>query len=117
MSRYAQKTKRLNDPKSGDASAIYQEIIDNRNIRQVIQYASPAFPPLTAERRRSVQYDLHVWKRGDKFYKLAHQYYGDPSLWYLIAWFNQTPTENHVNLGDTIMVPTYSERVMTYFTR
>ena len=117
MSRYSQRQQRLNNPKAGDGTGIYQEIIDNRNIRQVIQYTSPAFPPLTPARRMSVQYDSHVWKRGDRFYKLAYQYYGDPELWYLIAWFNQSPTESHVNIGDTIMVPVSSERVLTYFNR
>jgi hypothetical protein len=117
MSRYTQREQRLNNPRSGNSMEIYQEIIDNRNIKQIIQYTSPAFPPLTSERRQSVQYDSHIWSRGDRFYKIAYEYYGDSSLWYLIAWFNQAPTESHINLGDTIMVPISSERVMTYFNR
>lgn len=117
MSRYSQKRKRLNNPKDGEGMEIYQQLMDNRNIRQAVQYTTSAFPPLTPERRASVQYDLHVWKRGDRFYKLAHKYYGNAELWYLIAWFNQAPTENHVNLGDTIMVPTNSETMLTFFTR
>jgi len=115
MSRYSQKYKFVNNPREGSQTGIYQEFIYNRNIRKLVQYASPVFPELTVARRQSILYDSHVWKRGDRFYKLAHQYYGDSSLWYIIAWFNQTPTESHVHLGDTIMVPVSSERVLTYF--
>lgn len=49
--------------------------------------------------------DAHVWSVGDKFYKLAQAYYNDPKLWWIIAWYNQKPTEGHVELGDTILVP------------
>ena len=115
MSRYSQRGKKINNPQTGNASRIYQEIIDNRNIRKVTQYTSPNFSPLTVDRRQSIVYDSHVWKRGDRLYKLAHKYYGDSKLWYLIAWFNQAPTENHINIGDTIMIPTSVERILTYF--
>lgn len=115
MSRYSRTKKLNNDPREGTAEQIYQEIIEKRNIKKVVQYASPSFPPLTVARRRSIQYDSYVWKRGDRFYKLAHNYYGESELWYLIAWFNQAPTENHINIGDTIMIPTSVERILTYF--
>jgi len=117
MSRNSGRKKLLNNPASGDAESIYQEFLDNRNIKQVIQYASPSYPKLTTARRRSIQYDSHVWTLGDRFYKLASEYYGNPELWWLIAWYNQAPTENHVNLGDTIMIPIDSERVLTYFSQ
>jgi hypothetical protein len=111
MSRYFNRIKRLNnDP-------LYQELLDKRNIKQVEQYTSPVFPELTPDMRASIEYDIYVWERGDKFYKLAYKYYGDSELWWLIAWFNQTPTEGHVKLGDRIMVPLFYEKVMTYFNR
>ncbi len=115
MSRNSGRKKLLNNPFGGGAEAIYEEFMDNRNIRQIIQYASPSYPKLTVARRRSIQYDNHVWKIGDRFYKLAYEYYGYPELWWLIAWYNQTPTESHVNLGDTIMIPVDSEKALTYF--
>lgn len=115
MPRYSQKYKFLNIPREGTDTELYQELVSKRNIKQLVQYSTQIFPELTPERRQSIIYDSYVWKRGDRFYKLAHKYYGDGSLWYLIAWFNQAPTENHINIGDTIMIPINSERVMTYF--
>jgi len=117
MSRYSGRKKRLNNPTTGNAESIYQEFLDKRNIKQVIQYTSPSFSPLTIERRRSIEHDNYVWKTGDRFYKLAYEYYGNPELWWLIAWYNQTPTESYINIGDTIMVPIDSERALTYFNR
>ena len=117
MSRYTNRRRVLNNPSTGDSESIYQEIIYNRNIKQVIQYESPVFPKLTVARRRAIDYDSYIWKRGDRLYKVAYEYYGDSSLWYLIAWFNQSPTESHIDIGDTIMVPIYPEMVTIYFNR
>ena len=47
----------------------------------------------------------HVWSVGDRFYKLAHKYYGDSKMWWVIARFNSKPTEAHLNLGDVIAIP------------
>ena len=43
--------------------------------------------------KSTVEYVDHIWKSGDKFYKLSNQYYGDTNMWWVIAWFNNTPTE------------------------
>ena len=98
MSRYSNRPKRLNNPLSGGPESIYTEFIENRNVRHIEQYTTPEFSPLTAARRASIPYDSHVWTTGDRFYKLAHDYYGNSALWWIIAWFNQTPTEHHLNL-------------------
>ena len=54
----------------------------------------------------------HRWTLGDKFFKLAHEHYGRPELWWVVAWFNQTPTESHVELGDLLYVPMPLEDVL-----
>jgi nucleoid-associated protein YgaU len=53
----------------------------------------------------------HIWKTGDKFYKLAHKHYNDTELWWIISWYNKKPTEAHVNVGDVIYIPMPLERV------
>ena len=47
----------------------------------------------------------HLWTVGDRFYKLAHQYYGDVNFWWVIAWWNGYPTEGHINTGDYLDIP------------
>lgn len=46
-----------------------------------------------------------TWGLGQRFYKLADKYYGDPQYWWVIAFFNKTPTEHHVAIGQVIQVP------------
>ena len=47
----------------------------------------------------------HVYTSSDKLNKLAHKYYGDPRLWWVIAWFNQRPTDFHCKIGEVLYVP------------
>jgi uncharacterized membrane protein YfhO len=63
----------------------------------------------------SFNYKTHIWGLGDRYYKLAHFYYGDSQYWWVIAWFNKKPTEQHVKLGDTIKVPLPLQSVLTSY--
>ena len=47
----------------------------------------------------------HIWKSGDRYYKLAFEHYGNSSYWWIIAYFNNKPTESLIHVGDTIMIP------------
>ncbi len=53
----------------------------------------------------------HVWKHGDKLYKLASTYYGDKSLFWIIGLFNNKPTDAHYSYGDVVYVPKNSELI------
>ena len=68
-------------------------------------YKTGRLPAPPREELENLADDAHVWSVGDRFYKLAQMYYNDPSLWWVLAWYNQKPTEGHVELGDTILVP------------
>lgn len=57
----------------------------------------------------------HTWKHGDRFYKVAQKYYGEPEAWWVIAMYNGIPTEAHVRTGDSIYVPTPLSRVLTIY--
>jgi len=59
----------------------------------------------------------HVWKLGDRFYKLAHKYYSNAEMWWVIAWYNQTPTESHVSPGQLIQIPLPLDKVEPMFMR
>ena len=51
-----------------------------------IQFSTPSFKRLSASQRRSLDEVKHVWKTGDRYYKLAATYYGRPELWWAIAY-------------------------------
>lgn len=84
---------------------LYRKQLDARNVKFIRHYASPDLKYPTTGEISQLDIRNHVWKHGDRFWKLAESYYGDPSLWWVIAWFNKKPTENHFAAGDTVMVP------------
>jgi len=62
-----------------------------------------------------LQRQQHLWKIGDRYYKLAHKYYGNAKYWWVIAWYNKKPTESHMQLGETLYIPSPLEDILRYF--
>ena len=83
----------------------YSEVFNERGVKNIIQYDSPHIFYPSPKEISKMNLLNHVWSRGDRFYKLAHKHYGDARYWWVIAWFNQTPTESHVELGQVIKIP------------
>jgi len=99
-SRYSNTPIRTND------EDIYQELLDKRSVKKIKQYLSPSMPsPSKVISKPHTTEIKHVWKTGDRFFKLAYKHYGDAELWWLIAWYNEKPTESEVLLGDVILIP------------
>jgi len=59
--------------------------------------------------------DNEYWATGMRFYKLADKYYGDPSLWWILPWFNQKPLESDFLPGDLIMIPRPLDILLDFF--
>lgn len=97
--RYTNRVKRFN------RSEVYNELRARRGVKQIKQYLTQQIHKLTPGERSRITTVRHVWKTGDRFYKLAYQYYNEPEYWWIIGWYNQLPTENHVNLGQVILIP------------
>ena len=90
----------------------YQKMFEDRNVKQINQYDSPSFTYPDADAYDRITTVEHVWSVGDRFYKLANEYYGDPQDWWIIAKFNNLPTEAHLKLGDVILIPTPLHEVL-----
>jgi len=88
-----------------DKKELYKQIKLKRNLDGVFLYPASYFRQLTEEELDFIDYDVHVWKSGDRFYKLASQYYQSPNNWWIIATFNNKPTEHHVKAGEKILIP------------
>ncbi len=91
---------------------IYEEHFKKRKVRHINQYRTPRLKHLTTNQRANLNRVKHTWKLGDRYWKLAAQYYGDAKYWWVIAWYNQKPTESMVELGDTVIVPLPLETVL-----
>tara|TARA_S200002703_G_scaffold160012_1_gene176045 strand:- start:630 stop:974 length:345 start_codon:yes stop_codon:yes gene_type:complete len=94
---------------------LYEEFIEDRGLTSIRQYRTPRYPVLTPQFRRQTLTIEHTWKQGDKFYKLAYEYYNDPTLWWIIAWYNQAPNEGILKLGRTVYVPSDPNRMIKFF--
>ena len=100
---------------AANSANVYRELRKRRGREDyIVQYRSPVLDYPTKEEFRDLEYARHIWTIGDRFYKLAYQYYGDSRYWWAIALFNKTPTENHVTLGQTIFIPQPLDRVLLY---
>ncbi len=87
-------------------SELYSDIFNDRNLNFIEHYTTPFFILPSIQQYKNLNSVKHVWKVGDRFYKLASQYYGDPKDWWVIAKFNNKPTESHVKIGDILYIPT-----------
>ena len=95
------------------ANPIYSEELDARQLRYFRFYETPRFKEFDEEELLDIQDIGHTWSMGDRFYKLAYKYYGDSEMWWVLAWYNGTPTEAHLTVGDVINIPTPLWKVRT----
>ena len=96
-------------------SSHYKKLYDRRGLKRISHYATPRFRHPTVSQRASVSATGHIWAYGDRFYKLANEYYGDVRYWWVIAWYNKKPTEAHFSIGEQFFVPEPLELVLDFF--
>jgi nucleoid-associated protein YgaU len=92
----------------------YQRYLKKRGMKLIRQFDTPQFRHPSAADRSHFKRAQHVWGTGDRFYKLADDYYQDPEKWWVIALYNQKPTEFHVQPGQVIYIPYPLDSVLYY---
>ena len=83
------------------------------NLKNIVQYDTQIMYNPTIRQRANLVTDTHVWKYGDRFYKLADQYYNEVNYWWVIAWYNGYMTEVDIFPGDVIAIPIDLEAALT----
>ena len=91
---------------------MYGEHFEKRGVNHIIQYKTFNMRHPTAAQIANLTMVGHTWSLGDRYYKLAHKYYGDSRWWWIIAWFNQKPTESHCSLGQIINIPLPLDKIL-----
>jgi hypothetical protein len=94
---------------------MYGSMLKKRGLKKIYQYETPTIYHPTADEMESLNLEAHRWTVGDRFYKLADEYYNNPRLWWVIAQFNKTPTESHVGLGDLVYIPLPLDEIMRLY--
>jgi nucleoid-associated protein YgaU len=106
IERYLNRRILLNDKE------MYEDVFFERSVKHINQYETPKFEFPNKDNISKISLQQHIWKTGDKYYKLASKYYGDPKDWWVIAKFNNKPTESHLKIGDIILIPTPLQQVL-----
>ena len=107
MSRYTNMRIFTNDEE------FYKFLRRNRNSPRAIRmYETPMMHNPSVAERVSLMTVNHIWKLGDRYYKLASKHYGQPQYWWVIALYNGLPTEADVKPGDVLAIPTDLERAL-----
>jgi nucleoid-associated protein YgaU len=90
----------------------YKELFKKRKVKRPLQFATPVLKNVSDSDLKDLNLVPHIWKTGDRFFKLAAKFYGDAELWWVIAFFNYKPTDSHVTMGETIYVPLPLEKTL-----
>jgi len=93
---------------------LYDDILRRKRIRSARQYSTLVLERIQSTATNGIQEVMHIWTTGDRYYKLASQFYGRAELWWVIALYNQKPTEGHLKRGDLIRIPVPIELVLYY---
>jgi len=96
MSRYNRNKVAFND------LIEYKELLDKRGVKRIEQYRTTPLKDMNID---GIECVIHTFGDGDSFWKLSTKFYGDPQYWYIIARFNNAPTEASVSIGDQIRIP------------
>jgi len=108
-------TRYNNREKTINRNKLYKKFFEDRNVKFIRQYRTPELDYPTPDQIRQLTVLSHVWKSGDRYYKLAFQYYGNAKYWWVIAWFNKKPTEGHLKIGDVIRIPSPLDKLLNFY--
>ena len=109
ISRYSARTKVVNN------GGLQAEQLEARGLNFIRHFTTPNLRYPTDKEKESLIVIGRIWKTGDRYYKLADKHYGDARYWWVIAWYNKKPTEAHLNLGDSVFIPTPLHLVLEYY--
>ena len=94
---------------------MYDDVFKERGVRNIRQFKTRTVFYPSGEDMERITFETRRWKVGDKLYKLAYEAYGDSKYWWVIAQFNQKPTDSHFKVGDIYYVPLSVEQILDYF--
>ena len=89
-----------------DVTRSLRENIHDRKYVEEVNILTRMAPGIPSEDELvTLEHHKQIFKMGDRMYKYASQYYGSTSYWWVIAWYNNKPTDAHYKIGDPIYIP------------
>lgn len=93
----------------------YDILLEDRGVRSIQHFATDSVRYPTEEQLATMKLIEITWTVGDRYWKLASQYYKNPKYWWIIAWFNKAPTEAYLSEGSTILIPASLETALSFW--
>jgi hypothetical protein len=94
---------------------MYKSLFDKRFIDKIEHYETAVLRYPTQDEINEMDFVDVIWKTGQRYSKLAHEYYGNSHLWWVIGWFNKKPIDAELTPGDLIRVPLPLEKVLSSY--
>jgi nucleoid-associated protein YgaU len=94
----------------------YENVLEDRGVNYIQQYRSPAYKQLTEDQLASLTEGTYSWQVGDRLEKISSRVYNDPQYWWIIARYNNKPTDAHFKRGDTVRIPQPLNLILSYYT-
>ena len=92
--------------------APYANILNRRGVNYISHYSFEKFKVLKVKDIAGIKIEKHIWVPSDRFFKLSSTYYGDPTYWWIIAYYNNKPLETDVSAGDVLRIPVPLEYIL-----
>jgi len=90
-------------------AAQIKPLLDDRGVESITHYGTFDMNSIKLSYESPT---YHVWSYGDRYFKLAQHYYNNPQLWWIIAKFNNRPTENMNAYGDIVLIPKLNSELL-----
>jgi hypothetical protein len=90
----------------------YTDILKRKKKPGITQWTTPVNTVPLPGADPAISNIRHIWRTGDRYFKLANTYYGNPEYWWIIAAYNQAPTEGHLRVGDIVFIPTPLDTIL-----
>tara|TARA_R100001129_G_scaffold25173_1_gene16499 strand:- start:3879 stop:4220 length:342 start_codon:yes stop_codon:yes gene_type:complete len=91
----------------------YSDLLSRRDVNSINHYSFKKFKTIKIKDLDQVTVIEHIWQFHDRYFKLASQYYADPTYWWIIAYFNNAPLESDLDVGQTILIPVPLEYILS----
>lgn len=92
---------------------VYKPLFDERGLKFITHLSMGGLKYPTQEEIDAFILNKEEWKIGDALWKYAAKYYeGRGHFWWVIAHFNQKPTDQHYTIGDIVYIPQPLDKVL-----
>lgn len=97
-----------------NSNYLYNKKFIDKGINFIEYHQVPDMKYPSANQISNLEISKHVWRSGDRLYKLSHKFYGDSQFWWVIAFYNQRPTESYYANGTEVLIPQPLDRILGY---